>query len=338
MTNTRLSSSLDLSSLGQPLYRAGNEVFYSCPNCTKEMGVNEVKGVFRCFRCDYKGKLVNFTKVQHFNSIEIEQSKLIEICKWILDNSPVGEDEIDFLRNRSVPVIDKQFARTSPSLIKQLAKEFDFDYLLKSGVYQETKAGPSLSRWLSPGRLVIGWYDINRQLYGIQTRSLEDHDYLFPRGSKIGSKLFSPLNNPANQKELIITEGAFKAIVGADYGFETYAINGIAAVNNKEILASLAKLISRVRRYFVAIDADVNWKDKEHVLQAMLGLLRIDPKKSALLVLGNGEKKVDLDEYLIDSSAKDIEHRLETCWDSKVDLYRYVRQRIWTLRTSSNTA
>lgn len=52
--------SLNLSSLGEPIRRRPGQLFFCCPYCddTKgHLGVNTVRGIFHCFKCDASGKL-----------------------------------------------------------------------------------------------------------------------------------------------------------------------------------------------------------------------------------------------------------------------------------------
>lgn len=321
---------------GTPVSVNGCNYKFICPVCKKRaLNVNISLGLYNCLKCGlHKGKLALKldNNYQAYTPIESDFDLQLDIVKKIIDSGYIGPLFKALLNTRLISNPTKYGITEIPTNIHAwlVNQGFTTAELIDSGLFYQGAFGLMNRLVLEPGRLLIPFWQENT-IATFQTRvdpikemTVEGMSkYLSPTNSKIGSKVW--YKNLTYKGDLIYTEGAFKAIVATNHGFDTCAITGINCWKSSS--SELVSIGKRYKRKFVILDTDPDFETRTSLINAALGIYALDPKHTAIRFLPQiNNRKQALDDYLLKYNSTDLEWELEYAWVNRAKIIKELKK------------
>ena len=307
---------------GTPTMRHGEQLIFVCAQCQrKALSVNVVKGIYHCWVCGFgKGKPPLAGVAAKVALPPVDKALQLKILKRVIEISSLDELHRQYVLERGIVNPDKWGLITVPPQLRKLLPEFSDLDLTNSGLFLKFSKNLSPVEGLKWGRILVPFWS-NNQIIGMKSRENpfdysdgERLRYTAFRGSDVPSHFFSIKDT---SRDLIVSEGEFKIMVGNDFGFVTGGFSGMCASFKAMIEYSQYVIRNKVSRIFVAFD---NEMDQENNLALLTNTLRVTnafKDKSAILWLPRDRKKGELDTFLTTYGEKELDRLIEDSWKSR---------------------
>ncbi|RLA61164.1 MAG: hypothetical protein DRQ88_05855 [Epsilonproteobacteria bacterium] len=237
------------------------EEFYTvCPKCAEngkspayKLGINTKKGIFNCFRCNYKGRLSSLDASYEAPDVTLESLK--ERLNWGVKEAPIC-DLTDFTDSiQSSSEAHKYLANRglSDADIRKFGIRVGKPYL---------KDGEKFKFWKD--RVVFPFYHKDKCVYAVgRTFNGSKVKYLNYSGQR--RNLLWGLNR-VKSEPIILCEGIFSAI----YAEKLTGVKAIALLGKKITLEQLSLLQGKATKIYLCLDADVTKKEKKDFLKTLI--------------------------------------------------------------------
>lgn len=149
---------------GRPIKTTSKEIIFTCPKCKRDkLYVSKDKGLFLCFRCNYKGKLKVKTKLidlknDFVKDKEIQSYSDNQLSLVSFESKPLTEKQIQALKDRGLTDSDISYyhicGRTSDNRI-QIPNyvKYSFTDIICAWEYDKSKVNKSNPKYLITGNI-----------------------------------------------------------------------------------------------------------------------------------------------------------------------------------------
>ena len=243
--------------LGSPEYH-NNELLYNCPNCEhhkKKLSVNLMKGVFKCWVCEFSGKNLAFLIKKYGNQEDY--------IKWGSLGVPLSADSKEVTEDKATLRLPEEFI-TLCTVSPQMLHSAPLNYLKKRGVTLK-----EIYRWKMGfcyrgryrGRLIIPSFDTSGELSYFIARSYDGNNikYLNPPTTK--DVVFNDLMVDWS-KPITLVEGIFDALKLEN----AIPILGSTLPTSSKLFQ---KILDKKPRVYMALDNDAQ-KKEEKIMKDLL--------------------------------------------------------------------
>lgn len=239
-------------------YRSKDEFLFHCPKCKhhkRKLSINFDKDVFKCWICDYTGRMYYLVSVHgSANNREAwkEISGIVDMSE--VETEPEEEQQIDLPKqfisltgNKNMPM-----ANRARKYLSDRGVSFEDVLWWKIGFCPDGEYG---------GRIIIPSFDMKGDVNYFIARSYENNwkRYLNPPSKKdfIFNELFIDWD-----EDVVLVEGVFDAIV---------AKNAIPLLGStlREKSYLFQKIVEKCKKVYIALDADAT-KKEEKIISLLL--------------------------------------------------------------------
>lgn len=322
MTEQEIIQKFD-EQFGETFQTCGAQIKKRCPECQcKALSCNISLGIYRCFQCNYSGKLDIKVKVKkEAIKKKFSQKLQLQLLDRILENSILKDSHRRYLKKSGVLYPDQWNLKSVPLNPREICKDFSSKDLLKSGLFKETGSGIVPIPTLSSDNIIIPYYDYEGNLVAAKTRNvilgtLSKYKYMAFPESPTSSFVYSCLI--PGKKDLIITEGEKKAIIANSFGFSTCAFGGLGF--GKDAVKRLKSIVikEKISRLFIILDKDDDFDNKLSAKLQACKLFNEFSNKACIVFLDQmNPDKVGLDDYLLSYGSDELQWILEETWKER---------------------
>lgn len=277
-----------------------------CPVCfCNDADFNIDKGVWYCWQGKHSGRITDggsYSISEEFSKSKESKLDVVKIRELYYNltqkyHDKITEDVVEYLNSRGIKndTISKFKLGFCPT---SYFEEYSSDIAEPAGIIN--KDHPTLAN-----RVIIP-YIVNGEVTDLRGRIL-DTVYHYKKGTPIYKSLSGSYNSRGanyffnhdiinKYNVLLLTEGEFKALIAAQYGFPIIATPGITKWTDE-----WTKLLKSKKIILVADNEDVAGQCRYSpcFIQAKTLMLKLPYLKVAILPRGKNEKKVDVDSFIL---------------------------------------
>lgn len=330
---------------GPVLERWKDHIMLLCPQCRgKSLACHILKGLFVCFKCNYKGRLRSRGLLGSFTDEDSEERFLggipsppplpprYDVLYSIISLCDIIRPHRDYLISRGIYDPSRYLIRSVPSeefLLYHLRHTMGYssEDLIESGfVFRGDDGRLRVISALRECRILIPNLMGPGVVTGFQTRR-SPSDVISPRylsaPSMYPSGLWMYRLPPCAVEEstdIFVVEGVNKAIVLDGYGYTAIGLAGTSSWRRYlDKIRFMLSLFVR-RRVFVVFDTDFDSSTRRVVMESACELAAAIGGRVVSLPLlgapgaGNGIRKQDVDTFLLEYGRKAFDYLVEDAW------------------------
>lgn len=292
----------------------GNEAQFRCPVCDKggagHFYVNLSTGQFYCHKCGESGGIKKFRDTYNIDVPKIDTSECIsnyvpaiaaKCYAYLIAKLTLTKGDEKFIsEGRGIENI-RSYGLKSMTSSDFLLNKFSEYELIASGLFKKVDDKLIRAGVIESGRILIPYIKKGKVEF-IRSRAgrLGGVKYFSPVGSDSGNRYYGEILS----KEILITEGEFKAIAATQAGYNAIGLPGMNS-SHKKIAEDCQHL--GVKKAIICFDAqkDMTYVQKaEERLASFLSLMGVSSRIVRLPL--RDEEKMDIDSFVYKYGRKEL--------------------------------